>query len=169
MNLAFRFSQSLPITGYSWHTLPSTLKFPAQGQGCPCPRGSSLHDPDILATHPFFGSFCTFGLLGAVLDTPRTLPLPISPHGSGTCPVWTLPDVAASSYALPHIWNKLPPPELGVVMSFPLYFCLSFRFPSGFGPIFPCYSPGPSLWNGYVDTVSLDVKSMYILFKGSHS
>jgi len=52
--LAYRFSQHpsvLPVTGYGWHTLLSTLNSPPQG------LGSSLYNPHILITHSYSAFF----------------------------------------------------------------------------------------------------------------
>lgn len=50
--LSVSLSQSLPVTGCGWHTLPSTLNSLAKGLGYPSPRGSSLYNPDILVPFP---------------------------------------------------------------------------------------------------------------------
>ena len=76
------------------------------------------------------------GLFDAVLSSPLSLPFLLSPHGSGSWLLWTLPDVPASGYTLPHIYNKLsPPPYLGAVMSF-LSFLFLFSFNIHYGKLF---------------------------------
>lgn len=42
--------QSLPVMGRGWYTLFSTLKFSTHGLGPLSPRGSSLHNLDILVS-----------------------------------------------------------------------------------------------------------------------
>lgn len=53
-------AQSINVTGYGCHTLPSALKSLTQELSCPIPRGSSLNDPDFFFTSPFvpFPSRC---------------------------------------------------------------------------------------------------------------
>lgn len=54
---------------------------------------------------------------------------PISSHGSGSCSLWTLPDIFVSGYALPQIYRKLSPPlYIGAVTFF---LCISFFHSQG--------------------------------------
>lgn len=70
------------------------------------------------------------GYLNRSPSLPFTFPFP-SPTwlSSGSCPLWTLPDVLVSVYAFPFIYIKLSsPPVLGAVMQpFPFPF-ISFLF-----------------------------------------
>jgi hypothetical protein len=93
----------LLVTGsfLGWHTEPFTLNSSAQGLDC-----SSLYNP-------------TFERPGCCTWLPSLLFLPaFSRHGSGSCPLCTLPDVPAPGYALPHSYKK-PFPE--TVVSFPFF------------------------------------------------
>ena len=58
-DLVFPASLSPPVKGHGWHTLPSTLNFPAQG------LGSSLYYSDIFFPHPL----CISLFLNAVSQT----------------------------------------------------------------------------------------------------
>jgi hypothetical protein len=48
-DLASRFSQHPSVC--TWHILPTTLNYLAQGLGCPSPRGSSLYNPEPNTLH----------------------------------------------------------------------------------------------------------------------
>jgi hypothetical protein len=65
-----------------------------RGLGC-----SSLYNPTILVTC----RFCTFGSPGCRAWFPA-----IFTHtpDSGSWPLWTLPEVSASGYVLPHVYHK---------------------------------------------------------------
>lgn len=72
---------------------------------------------------PEFGGFCLFVCLFVCLSTLYSLGSPsLTWPGSGSCSLWTLPDVPASGCALPHIYNKPPLPHLGAMAAFLFYF-----------------------------------------------
>lgn len=95
----------------TWYTLPSTLTSPAQGLGCPSPRGSSLCNTTILVTGPFY----TFGLLAAAPGSSISsisLPVPIPRMARLSLVMSTLDCprcLCPSDCALPLIHNKLAP------------------------------------------------------------
>lgn len=68
---------------------------------------SSQHNPTISVTC----SLCTPGPPGCLTWFPLPSPFPSSQPCMGSpvelCLLWILPDVPASGYALPHIYNKL--------------------------------------------------------------
>lgn len=110
-------------TGLSW-PLPFTLTSLAQRWGCPMPRCPSL-------CYPTFWFPCSFwGLLAAAPGSPvpHSLSLPpLSSHGSGSCPLWTLPDALSSDYVLPvstinlfHRIQERSCPFLLYVLFFPI-------------------------------------------------
>ena len=109
--------QSLSVTGYGCHILPPTLNW----AGLPFPQWLFPMSPAILVTRPFY-PFCPCGRCTCVSPQLSCL----SPHRlllTGSCPLWTLPDVPASGRALCFIHTKPPPPlYLGTVMFF--YFVL---------------------------------------------
>lgn len=101
-NLVARFSQhpqSLPVTGFDRHTLPAIyMNSPAQGLGCP-----SLCTPATL-------DICFFYLLLSWLLYLVALAV-LSLHSSGSCPLWTLPDVPDVPACTRYFTNnKLSPP-----------------------------------------------------------
>ena len=74
----------------------------------------------------FFNTVCS----GYEFPSPSSLSLLLFlfSHGSGSCPLWTLPGVSVSSCALPLIYGKLSLlPYLQAVMSFPF---ISYFSPS---------------------------------------
>lgn len=131
LDLVAKFSQHPSVsTCYGvWIAYPSPYpKSPAQRLACSSPTGSS---PDILVTCPFW----TFDLLAAAPVSPLSLfpspspcPLPKWPSKAWLYPLWIVPDVPASSYTPPLIYNKLSPsPYLGAVVAFLFYFFFSFK------------------------------------------
>jgi hypothetical protein len=92
--------QSLRITRPSWLAYPTLY-----------PKLSYIVQPFCLPACPL----CNFG--PSWLLNPVPISSLLSPHGSGSCPLWSLPDV--SSYVLSHTHNKPPPPYLGQVRFFP--------------------------------------------------
>jgi hypothetical protein len=183
--------QSLPVdTGYSWHIPPPSI-LNSLAQGLPALPLEVLPYitqtfwlPSLLDLWP--PSCCTWF---------PCLPLLLSPHDPAvwSCLLWNLPDVSASGYALPHIYNKLvPPPFLGAVMSFPFlsfWFLFSFNslmrgpavrhgisgfdvFLAGVWPcfdqVFPCYAPS-GMGSLLYPTVCWKQWNSLIFYKNSQS
>jgi hypothetical protein len=99
VSLASRFSQnpSVPTCYRVWSAYPTL--FPELCSH----RGPSLCHPDIRVT---CFSFCTFGLLGALLGFPLSLPLLLSGHGLGSwrlqmcLPLATISNISITNFLL---------------------------------------------------------------------
>lgn len=112
-----------------WHNPPQPWISPAQGLVFPSPSFPTLYNPTVLVTH----SLCTFEPPGCC--TCSSLPSPLLLLGSGSRLLWTLPDVPASGYALPHASNKLSSPHLGTIMFFPFSFRHQVTMPGGWADL----------------------------------
>lgn len=162
------FPNSLPINGYDWHTSPSILNSLAQGLGLLFPqrltyeipthmKHTQTHTRDILVTHSLFVllSLCPPGCCTWFLS--HSSPS-LSPTWLRVLTTLNSPDVPASGYALPFVFNKLScSPFLGAVMYFPFLFLFSsfiwcpklgvappIIFDSGVY-LFSCFFPPPYL------------------------
>lgn len=105
---------------WAWLAIPSqTLKFSSQGIGLGFSTPAAL--PNIIL------SFLVTWFFSSSLYPPGLLvwlaPPHLSSRGSGSIPLWTLPDVPASGYLIPFIYSKLSsPPDLAADVSFPFFY-----------------------------------------------
>lgn len=137
MGLAVRFSQNHWVSNCYrvWQVyFASILNYLTQTLDCPSPRDfpciiQSRYFSYLLSMFlwdPWLLHMGTLSLLSPFLFTP-------SSHGQvSSYSLWTLPNVPACDYALPHIYNKLSPlPHLGGVMFFLFfYFHIYFLYSS---------------------------------------
>lgn len=111
--------QFLPVTGYGWHIqplslLPDALPYIIQLFWLPGPFVYPLPIRSLGPGH-FYWSACPLSFSSISLITWSSSVWP--------CPLWILPDVHASGYAFPHIYNFLlhhTQEESGP------FFCISF-------------------------------------------
>lgn len=122
--------------------------------GCPSPAALLIQSRHF--GYKALSDFCPLDCYNwfSFFPSPFSSPFPIWSSLVWSYPLWTLPDIPASGYALPRIYNKLSPPlHLGTVMSFPFLF------------FFFCF---PSLLFLFFHSMSLLILSFICLMKLSH-